>query len=1017
MQKIKTSLFIVPFLFLSLAVTGFAMDTDLYVLSGVDIPPNVLILLDSSASMSEVSTGQIYDQSIDYSSYAPATLYPRYSVYYRATGSKWTIWQDDYRTILCTDLKNQLNDYGQAINYGVNMGSTDCGNAKRDFQTGNYMNFLQLTGGPGGNLPRFGLATGIIHSYINTTSGVRFAVMTYNKDRYGKTVLNNAGAEYVNSNPGDADGANLLGFVDENKAGKATMFSALSGLKNDTWSPMAESLYEAGAYFKGQTSAITGTSYSGKSPVQYYCQKNYVLIISDGDPTKDSDSRLAIADSDGDGSKLDDVAKDLYNIDMSNGQSLKKQNITTYTIGFSLTHPLLEETAKNGGGKYYYVWSSQSFSVAFQKFIIEVLDKSVSYVAPVVPISQMEKTTAGERMYLAMFKPELKSFWGGNVKKYGIATQKSESVNLGDVLDANDSPVMDSDNQIKDTAKSYWSTAADGGDVEKGGVGQLLLERTSERNIYTYLGTNADLKDSSNLFSVSNSAITPPKLGLIGSDTTGRNKVINFIHGFDAYDENGNRIVTEKRDWILGSFIHSRPLVIHYGTTRSVVFAGANDGMLHAFDDATGQELWAFIPPTLLPYLKDLSGEVLEFFVDGSPKAYFGTDKTVLMFGLRRGGDRYIALDISSPESPKFLWEIGPSTAGYQELGQTWSTPQLGKIADGSSGRWVAFIGGGYDTNQDSSPAPVSDTKGRAIYVVDIQTGGMIWSYSNANNPEMKYSIPSDITRLDIDGDGKIDRLYVGDTGGRIWRFDIGDAAPGNWSGKLVFNSNPGTSDHRKIFYPVDVTLESDKSKANYEMLLFGTGDREHPKNSTNVNRLYAVKDRGLSSALTESNLVDVTTDILQNTTATADEKSAILNALETQSGWFIKLDQNAGEKCLSMPVVFAGVVYYTTFTPSVGSETDVCFLGEGTGRIYALKYKTGNAAFNLDSENDFSYSSPVVERSDRSKIVGAAIPSGIIVTFVKGTAVGYVGTGGGVYIPKLLSTKSLIPVSWRIVF
>jgi hypothetical protein len=55
--------------------------------------------------------------------------------------------------------------------------------------------------------------------------------------------------------------------------------------------------------------------------------------------------------------------------------------------------------------------------------------------------------------------------------------------------------------------------------------------------------------------------------------------------------------------------------------------------------------------------------------------------------------------------------------------------------------------------------------------------------------------------------------------------------------------------------------------------------------------------------------------------------------------------------------------------------------------------------------------------RSDRSKIVGAATPSGIIVTFVRGTAVGYVGTGGGVYIPKLLNTKGLIPVSWRIVF
>jgi type IV pilus assembly protein PilY1 len=1016
MQKIKTLLFIVPVVFFSVAVASFAMDTDLYVLSGVDVPPNVLILLDTSASMDEVSSGQDYDQSIDYASYAPATVYPQYSVYYRATGSKWTIWQDDYRTISCTDLLNQLDQYGQAINYSINLGTTNCGGSKRDFQTGNYMNYLQLTGGPGGNRPRFGLATGIIHSYINTTSGVRFAVMGFNRDKNGKAVLNNNGNEYINNGDGDSDGGRLLGFVDENKQGKTALFNALAVLKNDTWSPLAESLYEAGAYFQGIRSEITGTSYT--SPVQYYCQKNYVLIISDGVPKKDGDHRLspAIGGNRVGGSdvELDDVASYLHNMDMSRGQSLKKQNITTYTIGFSTTQPLLESAASNGGGKYYYVWSSQSFSVAFQKFI-EVLEKSVSYVAPVVPISQMEKSTAGDRMYLAMFKPALKSFWGGNVKKYGIATQKSGSVNVGDVLDANNSPVMDSDNQIKDSAKSYWSAAADGGDVEKGGVGQILLERTSARNIYTYLGTNADLTNSSNLFSVSNNLITPPKLGLIGSDTAGRDKLINFIHGFDAYDENGNRIVNEKRDWILGSFIHSRPLVIHYGTTRSVIYAGANDGMLHAFDDANGEELWAFIPPTLLPDLKDLNGEVLEFFVDGSPKAYLGSDKTVLMFGLRRGGDRYIALDISNPDSPKFLWEISPSTAGYQELGQTWSTPQLGRIEDGASGRWVAFIGGGYDINQDTTPVTVSDTKGRAVYVVDVQTGNLIWSYSNTNNPEMKYSIPSDITRLDSDGDGKVDRLYVGDTGGRIWRFDIGDSDVARWSGKMVFNSNPGSSEHRKIFYPVDVTLEKDQTSVNYELLLFGTGDREHPKNSTNVNRLYAVKDKNLSTVLTEADLVDVTTDILQDTTASAEEKAAVRSALETKSGWFIKLDQNPGEKCLSMPVVFAGVAYYTTFTPSFGSESDICFIGEGTGRIYVLKYKTGNAAFNLDAENDFA--GPVVMRSDRSKIVGAAIPSGIIVTFVRGTAVGYVGTGGGVYIPMLPTSKSLIPVSWRIVF
>jgi type IV pilus assembly protein PilY1 len=196
-------------------------------------------------------------------------------------------------------------------------------------------------------------------------------------------------------------------------------------------------------------------------------------------------------------------------------------------------------------------------------------------------------------------------------------------------------------------------------------------------------------------------------------------------------------------------------------------------------------------------------------------------------------------------------------------------------------------------------------------------------------------------------------------------------------------------------------------------MLLFGTGDRERPKETTTINRLYAVKDKNLSTPLTETDLVDVTTDQLQDPGTTQAQKTAVWNDLSQKNGWFIKLDQNPGEKCLATPVVFYGIAYYTTFSPTVGEETDICFVGEGTSRLYALKYKTGNAAFNLDDLGTMDN----LARSDRSMVVGATIPSGVIITFIGGTSVGYVGVGGGVYKPKLFSQKSIIPVSWRIVF
>jgi len=432
--------------------------------------------------------------------------------------------------------------------------------------------------------------------------------------------------------------------------------------------------------------------------------------------------------------------------------------------------------------------------------------------------------------------------------------------------------------------------------------------------------------------------------------------------------------------------------------------------MLHAFDDATGEELWAFIPPVLLPSLKGLTGESLAFFVDGSPKVYRTESTTVLLFGLRRGGNQYIALDVSDPLSPKYLWDISPSRTGFGELGQTWSTPQLGKIVIGSQEKWVFFIGGGYDENQDNEPVSANDSKGRAVYVIDALTGDLVWSYTYAKNNLMRYSIPSDITRVDTDGNGRIDRLYVGDMGGRMWRFDIGDPDTSKWTGKIIFNSSSGGV-QRKIFYPPDVTLEKDSG--NYEMLFFGTGDREHPKAFGLLDRLYGLKDKNPSSPLGEGDLVDVTEDLLQNPATSSAQKTSILESLRAGNGWYIKLNENPGEKCLSNPVVFFGTVYYTTFTPDPGSESDICFVGEGTARIYALNFKTGNAVFNLDGVGTINN----LTRSDRNLVIGTVIPSGTIITFIGGTAVGYVGVGGGVYTPKLATTKSLFPVNWRIVY
>jgi type IV pilus assembly protein PilY1 len=603
-------------------------------------------------------------------------------------------------------------------------------------------------------------------------------------------------------------------------------------------------------------------------------------------------------------------------------------------------------------------------------------------------------------MFLAMYETNVGSPPSGNLKKYEVATTATIETNsltgveAGEVLDSTKTPVLDSNNQIKDSARSYWSSEADGRQVTKGGAGEVLLKRKEPRKLFTDLG-DPNLTAASNAFTTENQKITPELLGLAPKDALERERLIQFVHGYDSYTpvrEKG-KTALKKRKWILGAIVNSRPLVIPYENGRGVIFVGANDGMLHAFDDATGEELWGFIPSEFLSQLRNKTrGSDLKYSVDGSPKAYVAESRKILVFGLRRGGRHYYSFDVSDPVNPKLLWEIGPETLGYSEMGQTWSTPHFGWIKHGTVGKVACFIGGGYDENQDKRTVTTDDKKGRAVYVVDLLTGEQIRRWEYSRDPRMKYSIPSDISRVDTNGDGYVDRLYVGDTGGLLWRFDIKDADPNTWSERMLFNSNISAgSGRRKIFYPPDVTLEK-----GYEMVFLGTGDREHPNDTSVTNRFYALKDRGLNTTLTEDNLEDVTNG------------SSSPEQLAKKEGWFVSLEANMGEKVMGGTVVGYGAVYFTTFAPSAKS-------GEGTARVYALNYQNGNAILNLNPANDAD--GVKIDFMDRSKVIGKGIPSGTIMSALGKKPVAYTGFPGGIYRTPVRGRSVIIPISWRLVF
>ncbi|MBI5755633.1 MAG: hypothetical protein HZA12_01795 [Nitrospirae bacterium] len=1090
MKRLITTLCIL----LIIPTAVYADDTEIYSASTASVKPNVLLILDNSTSMRGLAnTGDPYERDEDdpytvtnscEGDNKPCNTNTVYRFVAMGIEGRWvnhislSSVQETCKTTLST-----LGQYQGRLS-GTN-GSCTSG-LNRTYATGDWINWLNSPGVE--SYPKIQIAKKVLRELINSTTDVRFGLMIFNNNDGGylaypisdmETGSNKADLLNTIGNPLDLN--DLCDDTGSNNDLK--LCSEGSG----TWTPLGETLYEAMRYYSGGGKYFGGNGVY-TTPIEYACQKNFVVLITDGMSTKDRHSILATlctnGDCDGDGFEpandpaknytfcgvscdgsdyLDDVAKylsttDLLQDNVSDDKTIGTQNVITYTIGFGLdgadasAEKLLNETMTNGGSGQttsYFAGDIQELSDVLAEITGEILADNTSFVAPVVPVSPENKTYSGDYVYIGFFKPSVAPFWSGNLKKYGL------NLSNGVVVDKNGSTALDSEGNFLETSISYWSTTADGGIVEAGGVGKALYDRTTARNIYTYLGTNTNLTYTSNAFTTGNSALTYSMLNT--ANDTEKGKVINFIHGYDSFSGTPDA----KREWILGDILHSRPVVIHY-TSGSVIYLGANDGMLHAFEDSNGDELWGFIPPDLLGTLKNLTtGSAHPYYVDSSPKTYIydadgnGTisagegDKAILIFGERRGGSSYYALDVTNPDNPLYLWRIGPAIStpaigsvwNSSDLGQSWSEPEIMRIIIGSEVKYVFFMGGGYDSaSEDVLPTPLSDTVGRAVYAVDVLTGNKLWEYSYTTSvtndstsslDDMTYAIQSSVTVIDSDGNSYADRVYVGDAGGRIWRFDIGDNNTANWRVKIIFRSNPGadSSTGRKIFYSPDYIQE-----IGYDILYFGTGDREHPRNTDVVDRLYAVKDNGnITTPLTESNLVDVTENLLQLSSTTQGEINTILTNLATGSGWYIKLNQNSGEKVLSPASVFAKVAYFTTYSPAGEEEgeeeeeesSNACQANRGTARVYAVNYLTGEAVFNFDPTNDTGYSTEtnvralgsegeVLKRSDRFKSIGSGIPSGVVIIIDEAGESALIGVGGGLEIPEVKSGYTTIRLYWR---
>lgn len=1030
----RCSLFILILVFF-ITPQLWADDTDIYGTSAISMPPNILIIFDTSGSMTTQDVpGDYYDPNTAYTG-----PYTSDAVYQKVCG--WGCSYDPFAASIndlnCPDVKTALEGTDGYKTDAVIMDSSGgyvCGGSGKDLYLGNWINYDENYNT--GLRTRTEVAKEVITQVINDTDDVRFGLMRFN------------------NNSGDDQGGYI---VEDIGADKTTLINAVNNLPASGYTPLAETLAEAGLYLAGKQSWYNGTSGSYDSncdtsgsgckqytsPMQYRCQKNYIILMTDGASTQDQDSKLTsgtyingdtIGDYDGDGNDtgvapapvysddgsdyLDDVAKYLYENDINAslgpvGDTFEKQNVIIYTIGFRTDNQLLAETAYRGGGLYYTANSISGLTAAFQKIMSDIADVNSVFVSPVVPMSQMNRTFAGSSLYVGFFKPQVDGEWAGNVKKYGLDDQ-------GMIVDADGLYATLADGTIKDNARSFWSTSADGPNVLEGGLGTILLDQAF-RNLYTYLGSSTDLTHPSNEFSIANSSnLTATTLG-VGS-VAEKDSVIDDIHGVG-------------KAWKLGDILHSKPAVIHYDTDgngsldETFIFAGSNEGMMHCFKDSDGSETWGFIPPDLLTRLKELSDGSTnhKYFVDGVPKVYQNAGQKILFFGERRGGYNYYALDVTTYNSPTYLYSIGQTFLVGEDgdnngsadgadatLGQSWSEPTVHEIQTSSGPETVFLMAGGYDDNQDQATPSATDSTGRAIFTVQVSNGAIGKLNINAGNfADMTHCI-LDVAGFDTNGNQYTNRIYAGDLAGNMFAFE-NDDGDDSWSPRKLFSASAVDGVKRKIFYSPDAVGE------RYgEMIFFGTGDRADPEETGVVNRIYAVKNEWTGtgfSTLTEADLVDVTADLIVLGDATQRAQERV--DLETKKGWYIRLE-HLGEKVTSAVTVFDGVVYFTTYTPeAVGPPpADPCVdvSGRGEARLYAVDYKTGEAAFEWSTiyEEDGDPKEVAKGKYDREYMIGTSIASAPVIAVMRGGPQIYIGVEGGVKKEDPNVTQVLETLYWR---
>ncbi len=736
------------------------------------------------------------------------------------------------------------------------------------------------------------------------------------------------------------------------------------------------------------------------TPIEYRCQKTFVIYVTDGLPSVDEYGNTDTAENLLP-AVLDKIST-LRNLTVNIDGTDYSFDVKTYILGVALSKEaknLLDQMAQKGGtakdGHAYYADNPQELREGLQK-IFEDIIKRVSSSASVATLS--ERSKSGALAVQAVFYPEKKygdkkvlwigslySYWFYN--SYDVQNLREDS-NQNYVLDKLDDSIieftLDENEALNINLYSPDSSGKKGTLIETlyslddikylFEAGNKLAETNPDnRKIFTTDGNsliNFSVTDRSKFEKYLGEDLNLPDC--LGTDK--KANLISYIRGEDISGCRNRSIDDYGSTWKLSDIIYSSPKVVRYGDF-SVIFVGSNGGMLHAFKagymstdslsenqvaklqnskftagtDQLGEELWGFIPKNVLPYLRYLPDPDYchMYFVDLTPYVFDYKDKKILIGGMRLGGacgcTGSNCINPPSDTCPVDGECVGLSSYFALDITDPENPKFMWEFTDSDLG--FTFSGPGIIRKTDkayvlfaSGPTNYQGDSNQnlKLFILYLETGNLVRKIDTG----IVYAFGGRLFTegLDVDENGTTDYIALG--------YGRKDGDMNNWKGGLIYidtrSELPDLWTYDKYLQdaqgPILTKVEFMRCFNRWYMY-FGSGRWFYKTDnplSGQRERLYGIP---LDCSSGSCDPILSVADVTRSSkNVCTDAQNNVIRA------WYIELDPNEEgymkERSLTDP---AGTTRNIVIFPTTQPTADLCGFG-GRSRVWVLNCATGGA-------------------------------------------------------------------------